>query len=108
MKINVKQHVKGPDGEFFLKTPEIKWTLGDIFIAAIGNTTVKERTLQANFDRYDLAVKIRSAKIVEFTIDEAKTIQDCLVEWGSPFLVAVAARLLEQSVGPELPRKKKK
>ena len=101
MKLNVKQKVYGPDGEPFAKTQGDSWTLGDILIVVIGNAPVKEKTLLANYERFDLASKIRNAKTVEFTIDEAKTIQDCLVGSGAfgPFVITAAARMLEGSCG---------
>lgn len=101
MKVNVKQEVFGPEGEPFMKSAKEAWTLGGVFITALGNAPVAKKTLAANFERFDLAVKIRHKTEVEFTIDEAKTIQDCLIGQFTPFMVAAAARLLEASCGPD-------
>jgi len=96
MKVNVKQALIQPEGTPFFRGPGEPWTLGGIFIAALGSAPVKQQTLEANFARWDLAAKIRNVEEADLTIAEAKTIQDCLVILSNPFLVTAAARALEE------------
>ena len=101
MKVNVGQNVLGPDGEFIMKGNEDRWKLGGIFSTALGGAPVKDKSLNANYERSDLAAKIAKGGDVEFSISEAKMIQDCLIGSFGPFVVAAAARLLEECCGPD-------
>lgn len=101
MKLDLTQNIIGPDGKAFTQTEDERWTLRTVFIHALGQAPLADKSLTASFERYDLAVKIRKAKTIQLNIDEAKMVQDCIIKTFPPFMVAAAARMLEGVCGED-------